>query len=536
MNNNVKISLHGQYRYSIVEDGQVIHSNPWCNNTILSAGLVDLYDKSIDSLLYYLDLGLSSDQPGAAGYGLSGVISSSVFADIERDGIESYNDNSITRTFVTNFTTAKSLSSYTLNEFAIKRAKNAPAFARNTFLEPIVIEPNQYINFEYKLSLGWPSTSTHSIPITGNNTSYTYSIPVTSVNYNIPYYSVYSPNNYLLLLGDIYNEENCRVYLPAQGENYPKNFVWGIQQQAYSTYKPTEIYNGIDQSTKTYNVTTRYENIKCPLNSGVFSNIQYALLLHNNNFNIASNKFNITKFAYPLTVYNQTLSCDGNTDVVSSLPRYNNLSIDYNYSWSECESIPAVFTIPNACDINIPPIPPIQGACNISWSTVSYDLSTIDDGQGGWMVPQDEQPVEVYNRWIISNEGRTIRFNIQDSINCGGTNGSIQSGTATAIIDVVDDDFNLGINFSGMAEKYQSGFENIEFYLDEILILSATSPGNTQEQLDCGVGPVVQTIIVPPPYTLQSGNQYTLRIEFTTSDPLYHKDAYYQADFTCSPV
>lgn len=507
MNNNVKINLHGQYRYSILENGKVINSIPWSNNTILSSGLVDLYDKSVDSLLYYLDLGLSSDQSGSAGYGLSGVKENSVFIDIERDSIESYNDNAITRTFITNFTTAKSLSNYSLNEFAIKRAKDTPAFARNTFLETLVIEPGQYINFEYKLSLSWLNTASHSLPITGNNTSYTYNIPVTSINYNIPYYHVYSPNNYLLLLGDIYNTDNTvSVELPIQGADYPVNFDWGIQQGSYSTFKPIEIFNGINQTTKTYNVTTRYENISCPLNSGIFSNIKHALLVHNNDFNIAANKFNITKFAYPLTVYNQSLSCDGIADVVSDIPRYNNLSIDYNYSWTECNTSST------------------PGSCSISWSTVSYDLSA------------NSEPVEVFNRWAISNEGRTIRFNIEDSLNCGGTNDSIQYGTATAIIDVVDDDFNLGINFTGMAEKYQSGFENIEFYLDEVLILTATSPGNTQEELDCSVGPVIQTIIIPPPYTLQSGNQYTLRIEFTTSDPLYHKDAYYQANFTCSPV
>jgi hypothetical protein len=340
MNNNVKINLHGQYRYSIIENGAVIDSIPWCNNTILSSGLVDLYDKSIDSLLSYLDLGLSSEQPGASGYGLSGVKENSVFVDIERDSIESYSDNNITRTFITSFTTSKSISSYTLKEFAIKRDKATPAFARNTFSESLVIGPDQYINFEYKLSLNWLNTSSRSLPVTGSSTSYTYKLPATSTNYNIPYYGVYSPNNYLLLLGDIYNaDDTIRVDLPVQGENYPVNFVWGIQQQAYSTYKPTEIYKGIDQTTKTYNVTTRYENISCPLNSGVFSNIQYALLLHNNDFNIPANKFNITKFAYPLTIYNQYLSCSDTTDVFSNIPRYNNMSIDYNYSWTECTDV-----------------------------------------------------------------------------------------------------------------------------------------------------------------------------------------------------
>jgi hypothetical protein len=503
MNNNVKINLHGQYRYSIIENDAVINSIPWSNNTILSSGLVDLYDKSIDDLLVYLDLGLSSSQPGAAGYGLSGVIANSVFIDIERDSIESYNDNAITRTFITNFTTFKSISSYSLNEFAIKRAKDTPAFARNTFIESLVIEPDQYINFEYKLSLSWLNTSSHSLPVTGNNTSYTYNLPVTTTNYNIPYYSVYNPNNYLLLLGDIYNADNSvSVDLPSQGENYPINFNWGIQQGSYSTFKPIEIYNGINQATKTYNVTTRYENISCPLNSGIFSNIKYALLLHNNDFNIATNKFNITKFAYPLTVYNQSLSCNGVTDVASVIPRYNNLSIDYNYSWTECNTS----STPGTCDIN--------------WNTSSYDVIA-------------GVPVTVDNRWVVSNNGQTIRINVEDSVECGGTNNYVQNGIATATIDVVGDDFNLDFNFSGIAEKELSGYESIIFTLNDELLATATSPGGN---LGCEMGPVISTFYLPPPYTLRSGNQYILKIEFTTGDNHYHKDAYYQADFTCSPV
>jgi hypothetical protein len=147
-------------------------------------------------------------------------------------------------------------------------------------------------------------------------------------------------------------------------------------------------------------------------------------------------------------------------------------------------------------------------ACNLNWET---------------------SPSE---KWEVSNNGNTIRYNVEDSENCGGTNAFTQTGTATAEIQVVGQGVLLGLSFSGLAELEDTGFENISFYLNNTLVASATSAGG---DLGCEMGPPIQTFHVEPPYLLEPGD-HDFRIEFTTGDGLYHVGSFYQANFTCTPA
>ena len=72
------------------------------------------------------------------------------------------------------------------------------------------------------------------------------------------------------------------------------------------------------------------------------------------------------------------------------------------------------------------------------------------------------------NPWSISNGGKTIRFSLEDSENCGGSNPNTQSGTAEAIIISPASNITMGFSFTGIAELQDSGFENIQFYLEDI--------------------------------------------------------------------
>lgn len=68
--------------------------------------------------------------------------------------------------------------------------------------------------------------------------------------------------------------------------------------------------------------------------------------------------------------------------------------------------------------------------------------------------------------WTISNSGKTIRFTLEDSENCGGSNGNIQSGTAEATF-TPSESITMDFSFDGVAELEAVGFENIQFYLEE---------------------------------------------------------------------
>lgn len=70
--------------------------------------------------------------------------------------------------------------------------------------------------------------------------------------------------------------------------------------------------------------------------------------------------------------------------------------------------------------------------------------------------------------WTISNNGKTIRYSLEDSQNCGGSNPNTQTGTAVAIIINTTSNITMGFSFTGIAELQDSGFENIQFYLEDV--------------------------------------------------------------------
>jgi hypothetical protein len=135
--------------------------------------------------------------------------------------------------------------------------------------------------------------------------------------------------------------------------------------------------------------------------------------------------------------------------------------------------------------------------------------------------------------WEITNANLTIRYNITNSVNCGGTCGSSQSGTATATITVGGNDVNMGLDFDGLGELQAPQFELITFKLDGVQVADAHAAGGN---LGCEMGPVVKTFTQAPPYFLAANSVHTLLIEFTTADPLFHVGAFYEVDLSFTEI
>lgn len=153
------------------------------------------------------------------------------------------------------------------------------------------------------------------------------------------------------------------------------------------------------------------------------------------------------------------------------------------------------------------PLPP---AVSVSWTT----------SQSGVASPYG---------WNTSNGGRTIRFDVQDSADCGGPNGNIQSGIATATLGAPAR-FNMSVSLTGLAERQDSGYENMTLRFNGVDIVRSTSPGGGQ---GCASGgPVRQTVIVPGPYFLPKNSINTFRLSFTTADELFHVNCFYQCNLT----
>ena len=131
--------------------------------------------------------------------------------------------------------------------------------------------------------------------------------------------------------------------------------------------------------------------------------------------------------------------------------------------------------------------------------------------------------------WVISAGNQSIKYNISDSYDCGGSCTATQAGTATATITVGSSATSLNLNFEGIGELQDANFEKIEFKLNGTLVAKAQAAGGN---LGCQMGPVVKTFITNPPYALAANSTNTLFINFTTNDGRYHKNAYYEVDLS----
>jgi hypothetical protein len=129
------------------------------------------------------------------------------------------------------------------------------------------------------------------------------------------------------------------------------------------------------------------------------------------------------------------------------------------------------------------------------------------------------------NPWVFTDNNLRVRYNIENSINCGGTCNAIQAGIATATITVGSVDTNLGLSFTGIGELQDSDFEKIKFILDGVEVANAHAVGGG---LGCQMGAVIQEYTVPSPYLLLANSIHTFMIDFTTNDASYHTGAFYQ--------
>ena len=134
---------------------------------------------------------------------------------------------------------------------------------------------------------------------------------------------------------------------------------------------------------------------------------------------------------------------------------------------------------------------------------------------------------------MISDLGRTIRFDVEQSSNCGGANAAVQTGQAVANL-VVPPGVQLAYTLQGVGELQAINFENLDFFIDGGIVASSTSPGG---DLGCpggdcctaGDGPVVVTTTQASPVAVSGDIE--LLLEFTTIDQLFHGDSFYELTF-----
>lgn len=159
-----------------------------------------------------------------------------------------------------------------------------------------------------------------------------------------------------------------------------------------------------------------------------------------------------------------------------------------------------------------------------------------------WTTTQAGLIAGIEGGWQTSNAGLRIRYDMQDSANCGGPNPNVQTGTATGSINTGTKSYTFVPTLTGFGEAQDGGFEIMNLYLaggsygsgqGTNLVRAASTGGG----LGCANGtPVSQTNYVAAPYTLASNTTYTFTLQFTTGDALFHKNCYYQCDLAFTAV
>lgn len=339
--------LKGEYNIKVLDGGRVIYSSGWRKNTILASGLTQLYTQDPSTLTQILDLGSSSAKPGAQGYSLSGIITPAEYSDflnIQRSRRAITNEGESTRVFYSYFSTKVASDTLTLREFAVKSTITGRAFARNVLTVPVVVLPNQYIAFEYRLKIRRYHTFTTKVPFK-TSSGHTFTVPITGATFNIPYNELYRNDNVLILLK---NKEP----LPEFGSSWPTLPEYAVRNKLFSTFRPKELGHGLDESTRTYSVSTVFSNISSkPV--GLYNQINSFVLSRNTSrtysTELTNNNFLAINVSFPLSLYNYEngiFNVDGPTNDIDlqkiTLNQLINIDTDINIIADDSGSMPDV--------------------------------------------------------------------------------------------------------------------------------------------------------------------------------------------------
>lgn len=137
--------------------------------------------------------------------------------------------------------------------------------------------------------------------------------------------------------------------------------------------------------------------------------------------------------------------------------------------------------------------------------------------------------------WALSNQGRRIRFNIEDDSLCNGYNSNVQSGMATATISTGNKRYLFTPSLTGVGELQDANFELMSLYLNGVEIVRASASGG---QLGCGAyGAVTINTLVAGPHLLDFNTVNSFLLSFTTNDEYYHDTTcFYQCDLTFTQI
>ena len=133
--------------------------------------------------------------------------------------------------------------------------------------------------------------------------------------------------------------------------------------------------------------------------------------------------------------------------------------------------------------------------------------------------------------WVINDNGRTLRFNVEDSNDdCGTLNPNVQTGTATGTF-TLEEAATLTATVTGLGEPFVTGSEVMTVFLNGVDI----AQGQSSEIDDPPTCDAVAIEAVSTPTVVAPGT-YTISIDFTTGDERFHTGVFFQTDLQFVPI
>ena len=160
-------------------------------------------------------------------------------------------------------------------------------------------------------------------------------------------------------------------------------------------------------------------------------------------------------------------------------------------------------------------------ACGVSCDTTNKKHSNSGGDVIDWTFTTHGLKEEGYG-WQVSNEGRTVRFVVEPSKDCGGGKGGMQSGTATAVL-MFNESRPIFYALGGLGEQLDTSYEKMELKINGELVGRSTSQA---QNLKCSVGPV-SAKYAKNPYFVGPGT-HEISLLFTTGDDFDHAGVYYE--------
>ena len=148
-------------------------------------------------------------------------------------------------------------------------------------------------------------------------------------------------------------------------------------------------------------------------------------------------------------------------------------------------------------------------------------------GSGSCVCPEYPWQTEAFSGAAWTGDGWSLRISFEDSQNCGGPNGTTQSGTASRRVCLCVP-MRLTINMVGVVERQDFGYEQAAALVNGLPVCTGGSVG---EGLGCEMTTVTPSgsIDLPP-------GEHLIELTASTVDPQYHVGAYWEFNFTWEPL